>query len=266
MTESWPMAIDDAEDGKMVQIEPGGTARIAHLTSVHAASDVRIYQKECCSLFSAGYDVVLVATGESHADLVRPRIVGLRRSRGRTDRMTRTQISLLREAVRIDAHLYHLHDPELIPIGIVLKLLRKRVIYDCHEYVLLDLQEKTYLPAPLRFVASKVAAVALKVADRLFDGIVVAAPGMLRDFNNSSATVINNYPEWNVTEGPSQKFTERRPVVAYVGGISEHRGIKEIVAAVELVRERTEIQLLLAGEFESPKFEEEVKQVTCWRY
>jgi hypothetical protein len=38
-----------------------------------------------------------------------------------------------RKALKTDADIYHLHDPELMPLGLLLKLQRKKVIYDVHE-------------------------------------------------------------------------------------------------------------------------------------
>ena len=35
--------------------------RICHFTSVHSATDGRIFEKECCSLAKAGYEVYFVA-------------------------------------------------------------------------------------------------------------------------------------------------------------------------------------------------------------
>ena len=42
--------------------------------------------------------------------------------------------SLLSELLRQNANVYHFQDPELLPLGFVLKLIfRKRVIYDAYE-------------------------------------------------------------------------------------------------------------------------------------
>ena len=42
--------------------------RVCHLTSVHSSDDTRVFHKECVSLARAGYDVTLVAPGESREE------------------------------------------------------------------------------------------------------------------------------------------------------------------------------------------------------
>ena len=39
--------------------------KVCHVTSVHDALDDRIYYKECLTLSEAGYEVFMVAPGES---------------------------------------------------------------------------------------------------------------------------------------------------------------------------------------------------------
>ena len=43
--------------------------RVCHLASVRSSDDTRIFHKECASLAEAGYEVYLVAPGESREEL-----------------------------------------------------------------------------------------------------------------------------------------------------------------------------------------------------
>ena len=126
-----------------------GKVTVAHLTSVHSVSDGRIYHKECCSLYKAGYDVVLVGNGESFDDPNGPRIIGIQHSQNRLVRIPLTWIKVLRAGLRTKAVLFHLHDPELIPMGLILKVLGKRVIFDSHEFYVRTMMVKDIFPCHL---------------------------------------------------------------------------------------------------------------------
>ena len=97
--------------------------RICHVTSVHQRYDTRIFHKECTSLANAGYDVILlVADGKK--DEVRNGVKIVSIDYVPTSRYRRILLSghvMFRAAQQIDAEIYHLHDPELLPFGKKLK-------------------------------------------------------------------------------------------------------------------------------------------------
>ena len=89
---------------------------------------------------------------------------------------------------------------------------------------------------------------------------------MQEEYSNRNVTVLNNYPEWEIVETGKKKFIERPPAIAYVGSISAQRGIRTIVAALEIVAQRTEVRLLLAGKFSPPELLDELKAQPSWRF
>ena len=118
-------------------LTPGFEAvKVVHLTSVHARGDTRIFVKQCRTLAAHAYRVALVVAdgrGDSVLDGVTISDVG--KPDGRLHRMMRTTVQVFRRAVALDGDIYHLHDPELIPVGLRLKRLGKVVIFDAHEDV-----------------------------------------------------------------------------------------------------------------------------------
>ena len=96
--------------------------RICHFTSVHSATDGRIFEKECCSLAKAGYEVYFVAPNAKTEIKNGVHIVGVPISnRGRLYRMLCGAKIIYKEALSLNADVYHFHDPELLRFALKLK-------------------------------------------------------------------------------------------------------------------------------------------------
>src|ERR1700733_8697566 len=101
---------------------PNKTPKIAHLTTVHAPFDVRIFHKECKSIARTGYEVTLIACHDRDEMREGVRIRPLSKSPGRLSRMIRGSWAIYQKAIRENADLYHFHDPELLPVGLLLRM------------------------------------------------------------------------------------------------------------------------------------------------
>ncbi len=226
------------------------------MTSVHPALDARIFHKECRSLARAGYDVTVI--GPHSGDMVEDdvRVKSIRQDRSRLVRMTRTVWRVYREARKQRADIYHFHDPELIPAGLLLRASGKDVIYDIHEDVPKDILSKHYLPAGTRrIIAWTVGQLENSVA-KYFSALVTVTPSIADRFLplNPRTIVVYNYPDQTETvflQQP-QPWCQRRQSVAYVGSITAQRAIREMVSAMSLLPETIPATLELAG-WESPE-------------
>src|SRR5690625_5075905 len=103
---------------------------ICHLTSVHPRYDTRIFIKQCRSLALSGYEVTLVVADDAPNEVVDGvRVLSVGGQKSRAERILHVTRRVFRKAVELDADLYHLHDPELLPIGLKLKRIGRRVIF-----------------------------------------------------------------------------------------------------------------------------------------
>ncbi|MCV0403177.1 MAG: glycosyltransferase [Chloroflexi bacterium] len=207
--------------------------RAVHLTTVHRADDPRIALKECASLSRAGWEVVLV-----HASTADPpgsagvRSRRIRSGTGRIGRMTWTAARALRTALAERADVYHIHDPELIPVGLVLKARGRRVIYDVHEDLPRQIQYKPYLAARWRGPAGRGAELIEAVARYTFDAIVAATPAIGERFTGPRTAVVQNFPMLDELGGAiGPPYSDRAPHVVYVGRITPEIGAREMVLA-----------------------------------
>ena len=227
--------------------------RVCHLTSVHSFRDTRIFLKECRSLAAVGYDTHLVAPGAPDVaeEGVSLHGIGDMQRSGRMARFTRTTRLVFRKAVALDADLYHLHDPELIPAGLVLRLRGKQVVYDAHEDLPRDLLSKGYLRQFRRPIAWALEPLENWAASR-FSAVVAATSAIGARFcaSNRRTVVVANYPILDefLSVAPST-WAERRMAVGYIGGISVSRGVREMIHALECLAAVRPVTLDLAGSF-----------------
>lgn len=239
--------------------------KICMLTSVHGAFDVRIYEKESRSLVAAGYDVTIVAPHARNEIAGGVTVRAIQPPRSRSNRMTRTIWQVYGEARRVNASVYHFHDPELIPVGLLLKLHGKRVVYDVHEDVPRDILNKEWIVSALRGPVARAAAVLEVAGACLFDAVVAATPTIAQRFPNKKTFAVHNFPHPDgFSDSCTVAYQNRLPLVVYVGGISTHRGGREMVEAMDRLPSSLRARLQLAGAFETDDLHDELSAQSGW--
>ena len=238
--------------------------KITHITSAHPRYDTRIFIKMCSSLAKKQNYKVSLIVADDKGDEVKNRvnIFDVGKKNGRLNRILKTTKNVYKKALEINSDIYHIHDPELIPIGLRLKKMGKKVIYDAHEDVALQILSKSYMNIILRKILSESFLIFEKFAFKRFDYIITATSHIRDKFAkiNQNCMDINNYPKFEEFEFDF-KPKQKENAVCYIGSIAEVRGIKEIVRAMEFVGD---VKLLLAGDFREKDVENEVKNYLGW--
>jgi glycosyltransferase involved in cell wall biosynthesis len=245
---------------------PSAPAHLVHVTSVHNTDDIRIFYKECCSLATEGFRVTLVGPGKQGRTVAGVRIVEIPRlARGRLDRMS---LHLLRIGIAVmflPADIYQIHDPELLVLGLVLKLLRRQVIYDVHEDYPRKILTKNWIPRRFKNSLALATSAIEALAGRLFDAIVGATPTIAARFPRSKTITLCNFPMLEEFSAPPATAYGGRPLrVCYVGGLSKTRGLFDMVRAAGLVQGGAAQSLQLAGRFEGDEEEAQSRAEPGW--
>ncbi len=232
--------------------------KVCHMTSVHKSQDVRILKKQCTSLAKAGYEVYLVAKGESYTENG-VNVVGVGEvGGGRLARMTKQAKSVYEKAIELDCDIYQIHDPELLPYVHKLKNKGKKVIFDSHEDYVAQIKHKHYIPKILRNSVANLFGVCqnsvLKRIDAVIFPCLINGKDIFEDKCKKSI-ILGNQPLieelYDNYDGNNQKIAN---TVCYVGGLTYTRGIKHLILASAKANAKT----ILGGNFMPKAFEDEM--------
>ncbi len=235
--------------------------KVCHLTTVHPYFDIRIFHKEAKSLLKAGYDITLIAQHNKDEIVNGIKIIALPKPKNRIERMLLLSLKAFFKAIKQKADVYHFHDPELIIVGLFLKLMGKKVIYDIHEDVPKTIMSKYWIPKWIRSYVGFIVNLIEKGFSRYFDAVITATDDIAKNFkNHPRALVIKNYPllEYFTNARVKNKNTNNYKII-YIGGLTPERGITQIVQAMEFLDNNA--RLILAGKFSPGSYENEVRSL-----
>lgn len=240
---------------------------LIHLTTVHSRNDVRICLKQLTSLAKAlPYSVSLVVAdgkSDSHGEIP---VYDLGATSG--SRAGRLLLGSLRAFLfirKLKPKLVHFHDPELIPLGMLLKLLGCKIIYDVHEDVPRQILSKRWIPWYLRRPVAFIVSTVEWFAARIVDAVIPATPKIAERFPRSKTVVVQNFPIRSELILPNpQPYASRPQSFAYIGGIAKIRGAVEMVNTLQCLREVPDVRLLVAGGFDPANLETELRALPAW--
>jgi glycosyltransferase involved in cell wall biosynthesis len=224
---------------------------VVHFTSAHPASDTRILHKECRALAAAGFEVTLFAPGEADSHEEGVCIRAIPKATGRMKRALAGNWSLYRALRSVNADLFHFHDPELLPVGILLRAKGRRVIYDAHEHLANDVRGKPWIPAWMAGLLAPLVGALEHLAAKQMTHTVAATPTIAAGFRPRQVTVIHNYPDLGEIDSPTpseEQYSARSPSGCYVGGVTDARFAREMMsAAADLAGRWPGFRLVVAG-------------------
>ena len=183
--------------------------------------------------------------------------------------MLRTTWAIYRAAAQEKADVYHFHDVELVPVGMLLRLRGNRVVYDIHEDYPREILSKYYIPVWLRPLLARVVEKIENLAVSRFSALVVTTPHIARRFRHLEGPVftVQNFPILDelVDDTRIIPWHLREAAVIYVGNITIMRCIREMITAIGLLSDDHSVELHLAGTYSPPGLRNEVASLRGWK-
>lgn len=202
------------------------------VTTVHWPDDTRIRERLMRTL-QEDFDVVYVCKSPGPTDRSGSTTVLLEGGR------VRRNLGALRVAARTDCDLVVIHDPELIPLGLLVRLARRKpVVFDVHENIPATALTRAWVPNWLRKPLASFLGWLLHMVERPFR-ITLAEPAYQRLFG-SQHPVFANYP--NTASYPDPVPVGNGEAV-YLGDVTWGRGVDVAVEACS----RIDVPLTVIG-------------------
>ncbi|TQV83006.1 glycosyltransferase family 4 protein [Aliikangiella coralliicola] len=170
---------------------------VCHVISGYFRNDARVFKRQCLSLKEAGYEVsILTNDGEPNEVLEGINIYACEQVWPRWKTLLFALYQFKKQALQIDADIYQLHSPELLPLGVMLKKMGKTVIYDAHEDMPAHILEKEWLPQVSRKFISVVVAKYMNRVYRKIDEIVSPHSHVVQKINEEigKGVLVANFP------------------------------------------------------------------------
>ncbi|KEA64234.1 glycosyl transferase, group 1 [Marinobacterium lacunae] len=241
------------------------------MAPVHQWGDVRVFKKEAVSYAEQGFDVTLIARAPNfiHSDGVKivPRW-------GDFDSRLLRFLSLpfvLIQTFLNRADVYHLHNPDTIPIAFILKLFGRHYIYDTHEDFEKRILIREWIYPSLRKILAFLVSRAEKVVCKFSISTFVTQESVANRLGEKSL-VVGNAPRHNKkmydrvyqeVSNIDSGNTDFRLV--YLGLINKSRGLFSMVEALEYVNKKHSCRLWLIGPAD-PEDLNKARLMAGWEY
>src|SRR6187402_364751 len=107
---------------------------IVMLANGHSPFDTRIFVKEAKSLVKAGYDVSIILPHSKDEEKDGVKIIATTPNKSGFYKLFITPANIFFKAMRQDRRsVFHIHDSDILHVGLHLKLFGRKVVYDAHE-------------------------------------------------------------------------------------------------------------------------------------
>lgn len=221
------------------------TVRVCHVTSAHTRYDSRILIKECISLSKAGYEVYLIVN-DGFADEIYQGVHIISTGfvpKNRIQRFLKARRKIRSLSKDIDADIYHVHDPDLLPLLIHLAKKKKITIFDSHEDIPNQVMSKVWIPKLLRLLISRLYSQYEQYVAKNISAVISVDPFIVKRFRdyNPNSFLVTNFP---IIDDYVELERARLRSIGFAGGVTSQYNHGNIIRAISTI---PDISYIIAG-------------------
>lgn len=213
--------------------------KVCFLSSMHAPTDKRVFQKEARTLAMAGFDVVHLAPGDEPNRTEDGVWLEIYQTKKTITSRFFSLYRLYKRASAIEANVYHCNEVDSWFVGIALKYLRRKVVvFDVHEHYPSTFARQ-HSPRPLQTIVEWSMRMMFKILTPMTDFFVFAKKTVEPDFPRSqdrSVTLLNCAVLDGMQENDPPPVREQSEYVTaiHVGVFSKERGWPQLLEGLRL--------------------------------
>ena len=211
-----------------------------YLTGLYSRYDVLIFERQGKSLVEAGFRVTYIVCDDKPDETIGGiEIISTGfKPKSRWDRFLNTSKILLDAALKVDADVYQISDPELISLVKPLKKRGKKVVFNLREYYPDMLKTKHYIPKSFRSIASKCYERMMRNTLKKYDAVFAVTSWILdiiqKKWGAANAYLLTNFPRVNQDFHLTyEEYCRRGDVLCYEGTIYRVSRQENVFKALE---------------------------------
>jgi glycosyltransferase involved in cell wall biosynthesis len=228
--------------------------------STHPPLDTRIFQKEAKTLFAAGFEVSIIVPHTE--DFIRDgiQIIAVPLHKKGLGKLIVNPWNVFKKAWhKPRGCFFHIHDSELLVIGMLLRITGHHVVYDAHEDTPQQISYQHWIPWLLKKPYAWFYFLLEKICGWSFDAIIVAEPVIRKYFPFKKTTLIRNFPMISSFRDVAfGSLPDRERKLVYVGLLSKARGLTEMMEGALMASPKVSFEFVIGGQFAPPSLESEI--------
>jgi glycosyltransferase involved in cell wall biosynthesis len=234
---------------------------IVMLANGHPPFDTRIFLKEAISLSRAGFDVSIIVPNKSDDERDGIKIIAVPLvTKGWHKLIVTPWRIFIKSCKHSKDAIFHIHDSDILIVGVLLRIMGRRVIYDAHEDTPLQISYQHWLPTAVKIPYRWFYYILEKICGIIFNRIIVAEPVIAKYFPAQKTVLIRNFPIVDAFKHESVKsYNERATRLVSVGTLTKVRGLYEMLEGAQKAKEKIDFEFVLGGKFAPAVLEQKTK-------